>query len=302
MVIGDEGRRLRRFVIRYAISNWIYGDEPLREQFARLARFGYEGIELVGEPDRYAVKDLKNLCKEFGIMISSVLGWSIHGIPGRDGASPKEEERKSALQYCQNCVNLASELEAPILVVIPAPAGRTAPTGAPNSQDDWFAGYRLEWNLAVDSLGRLSSFATQQGVVLGLEPINRYETFLVNNIDQALRMIKEVGSDQLKLHLDTFHMNIDESDLPGAIRRAAGILVNMHISDSNREAPGRGHIDFHSLVGALKEICYTGYLTLEPVPPGSDPLLMTQLPKNYDLRDIYAQESITYLQKVEASI
>jgi len=288
--------------MRYAISNWIYGDEPLREQFARLARFGYEGIELVGEPERYSVKELKDLCKEFGILVSSVLGWSIYGIPGRDGASPNEEQRRAALQYCQKCVDLASELEAPIMVVIPAPAGRTTPTDKPTSQDEWLAGYQLEWDLAIDSLGRLASYATQQGVVLGLEPINRYETFLVNNIDQALRMIKEVGSDQLQLHLDTFHMNIDENDLPGAVRRAAGLLVNIHVSDSNREAPGRGHIDFPSLINTLKEIHYAGYLTLEPVPPGSDPLLMTRMPKNYDLRDVYALESITYLQKVEASI
>lgn len=288
--------------MRYAISNWIYGDEPLREQFARLARFGYEGIELVGEPEKYSLKDLKGLCKAFGIKVSSVLGWSIYGIPGRDGASPDEQEREAALKYCQECVNLASELEAPIMVVIPAPAGRTTPTGDPKSEDEWLAGYQLEWSLAVDSLGRLASHATQQGVVLGLEPINRYETFLVNNLDQALRMIKEVGSDQLKLHLDTFHMNIDENDLPGAVRRAGGLLVNLHVSDSNREAPGRGHIDFPSLISALKEISYEGYLTLEPVPPGSDPLLVTRMPKNLELRDVYAQESITYLQKVEASI
>ncbi|MCK4727005.1 MAG: sugar phosphate isomerase/epimerase, partial [Anaerolineales bacterium] len=176
--------------MRYAISNWIYGDESLREQFARLARFGYEGIELVGEPERYSVKELKDLCKEFGIVISSVLGWSIYGIYGRDGASPNEEERRAALHYCQKCVDLASELEAQIMAVIPAPAGRTTPFGTPTSQDDWLAGYQLEWDLAVDSLGKLASYATQQGVVLGLEPINRYETFLVNNIDQALRMIK----------------------------------------------------------------------------------------------------------------
>ncbi len=288
--------------MRYAISNWIYGDEPLREQFARLARFGYEGIELVGEPERYSVKELKHLCKEFGILVSSVLGWSIYGIPGRDAASPDEDERRAALQYCQKCVDLAGELEAPIMVIIPAPAGRTAPAGAPASQDEWLAGYQLEWDLVVESLGRLASYATQQGVVLGLEPINRYETFLVNNNDQALRMIEEVGSDQLKIHLDTFHMNIDENDLPGAVRFAAGLLVNIHISDSNREAPGRGHIDFPSLISAIKEISYAGYLTLEPVPPGSDPLLVTRMPKNFGLRDVYAQESITYLQKVDASI
>ena len=288
--------------MRYAISNWIYGDEPLRDQFNRLARFGYEGIELVGEPRRYSVSEVIKLSGEFGVKVSSMLGWSIWGIPGRDGASPDEEERSAALKYCQECVNLASALEAAILVVLPAPAGRTAPTGAPQSEEQWMAGYQQEWDLAIDSLGKLCAYAGERGVMLALEPINRYETFLITNVDQALRFINEVGADNLKLHLDTFHMNIDEASLAGAVQRAGDLLVNMHVSDSNREAPGRGHIDFSDLAKALKEINYNGYLTLEPVPPGSDPLLTTRMSNNYHLRDVYAEESIGYLKRIAKSI
>ena len=109
--------------MQYAISNWIYGNEPLRDQFIRLAQYGYEGIELVGEPDRYSIPEVKGLCKEFGVRVSSVLGWSIWGIPGRDSDSPDENERSAALEYCKSCVDLASELGAPILVVLPGLAG-----------------------------------------------------------------------------------------------------------------------------------------------------------------------------------
>jgi D-psicose/D-tagatose/L-ribulose 3-epimerase len=286
----------------YAISNWIYGDEPLRDQFARLARFGYQGIELVGEPARYSIDEVRALCKEFEIPVTSILGWSIWGIPGRDAASPDPDERAAALDYGRQCIDLASALEAPILVVLPAPAGRTAPTEAPQLEDDWLSGYQTEWELAVDSLRRLAGYAGERGVILGLEPINRYETFLVNNLDQALRLIAEVGSGQLKLHLDTFHMNLEEESIAGAISRAGDRLVNLHVSDSNREAPGQGHFDFASLIRALKENDYQGFLTLEPVPPGSDPLLMTRMSKNFDLRDRYARQGIQYLQLVDKSI
>ena len=288
--------------MKYAISNWIYGNEPLRNQFIRLAKYGYEGIELVGEPDRYKIPEVKGLCEEFGIHVSSVLGWSIWGIPGRDLASPDENERSGALKYSKSCVDLANEFGVRILVVLPAPAGRTAPSGAPQSEKDWMIGYQTEWNLAIDSLRKLSAYAKDRDIVLGLEPINRYETFLVNNVDQALRFIEQVGSKNLKIHLDTFHMNIDESSLANAVLKASNLLVNIHISDSNREAPGRGHIDFLHLMRALNDINYSGFLTLEPVPPGSDPLLMSRMSKNTPLRDIYAQEGILYLREMGKSL
>ena len=160
-------------------------------------------------------------------------------------------------------------------------------------------GYQTELDLAVDSLRKLSTYAKDHGVVLSLEPINRYETFLVNNVYQALRFIEQVGSENLKIHLDTFHMNIDEVSLVDAVHKAGNLLVNMHVSDSNREAPGRGHIDFSGLMRALNEVSYQGFLTLEPLPPGSDPLLMSKMSKHDSLRDTYAQEGIRYLQELE---
>jgi D-psicose/D-tagatose/L-ribulose 3-epimerase len=285
--------------MQYAISNWIYGNEPLRDQFTRLAQYGYEGIELVGEPDRYSIPEVKGLCKEFGVRVSSILGWSIWGIPGRDSASRDEKERSAALEYGKSCVELASALEAPILVVLPGPAGRTAPSGAPKSEKEWLTGYQTELELAVSSLRNLAAYAQDHNVVLGLEPINRYETFLIYNVDQALRFVEQVGSENLKIHLDTFHMNIDEANLADAVHKAGPLLVSRHVSDSNREAPGRGHIDFTSLIQALNNINYRGFLTLEPVPPGSDPLLISRMSKHAPLRDIYAQESISHLRELE---
>jgi D-psicose/D-tagatose/L-ribulose 3-epimerase len=288
--------------MKYAISNWIYGEEPLRESFARLARFGYEGIELVGEPSRYLVPEIRALTEEFAVGVTSVLGWCIWGIPGRDLSSPDPSERAAAIRYGQECIDLAAGVGAPIVVVIPAPAGRTAPTGEPQEEAEWEAAYQAEWQNAVDSVKQAAAYAAEREVLLAVEPINRYETFLVTNLDEGLRFIEDVGSDNLKLHLDTFHMNIEEPDLAEAIHRAGDLLVNMHVSDSNRQAPGRGHIDFIALLKALKEINYAGMLTLEPVPPGSDPLLATKMPKYLPLRDVYAEEGIQYLKGVESSL
>lgn len=288
--------------MKYAISNWIYGDENLADTFARLSRFSYQGVELVGDPGRYSIPEIRALCRDHGLAVTSVLTWCIYGIPGRDMASTNRREREAALRYGRQCVDLASEVGAPIVVVLPAPAGRTAPIRRPRAEKPWKKALATEWSLAVESMRALADYAADRNITLGLEPINRYETYLVTNLDQALRFRAEVGADNLKLHLDTFHMNIEEPDPADAIRRAGDLLVNVHVSDSNRLPPGQGHTDFAGLFRALKEIHYQGPLTLEPVPPGSDPLMAAAMSEHLPLRDRYAQEAIAHLKQVEASL
>ncbi|MCS7248376.1 MAG: sugar phosphate isomerase/epimerase [Anaerolineales bacterium] len=285
--------------MRYAISSWIYPDEPFTEIFGRLTRFGYDAVELVGEPEKLSTKELRPLLDDTNLQVSSVLTWCIWGIAGRDMASPDGKEREAALTYGKRCVDLAKELGAPIVVVLPAPAGRTAPIGQPSDPEDWKKAKETEWKFAVETIQRLAEYARSLEIILALEPINRYESYLVTDLDTALKFLSDVGAPNLKIHLDTFHMNIEETNLPQAIRRAGDLLVNMHVSDSNRQPPGRGHTDFPSLLQALEDIGYRGYLVLEPVPPGSDPLLMVKMPENRPLRDLYAQEAIQYLKGIE---
>jgi D-psicose/D-tagatose/L-ribulose 3-epimerase len=196
-------------------------------------------------------------------------------------------------------VDLASAVGAPLVVVIPASAGRTSPAGDVSSEEEWVAAVEGEWNYAVESVRTAAAYAEQKGILLAVEPINRYESFLVNNVDQGLRFVSEVGSEAVRLHLDAFHMNIEEKDPAEAIRKAGRLLVNMHISDSNRQAVGYGHTDFEAIVKALKDINYQGPLTLEPVPPHPNALLAVDMERYLPLRDLYAQDSIAALRACE---
>ncbi|MDX1601084.1 MAG: sugar phosphate isomerase/epimerase family protein, partial [Anaerolineales bacterium] len=279
----------------------IYADEPLEETFHRLARFGYQGVELKGEPEQYDAGRVRSLAEQYELEITSVLGWALASIPGRDLASPNAASREQAVEYASRCVDLAAAVGAPIVVVIPAAAGRTAPAGGPHDPRSWREGYSSEWGHAVDSVKQAAAYAREYDITLALEPINRYETFLVKNVEEGLRFIEEVGAGNLKLHLDTFHMNLEEPNPARAVRKAGDSLVNMHLSDSNRQAPGKGHFDFESLFAALQAIEYRGALALEPVPPGSDPILATQMPEHEPLRDQYAAEGIRYLKALEAA-
>jgi D-psicose/D-tagatose/L-ribulose 3-epimerase len=233
--------------MKYSISNWIYGDEPLRVTFHRLQKYGYDGVELVGEPQRYDIEEVNGLCQEFGLSILSVLGWSIWPLE-RDLAHPDPQMRQKALKYAAECVDLAVAVGAPLVVVIPASAGRTSPIGQPVSEKAWKEAVAREWDYAVESVRSAAVYAEEMGVLVAVEPINRYESYLVNNVDQGLRFVQEVGSEVVKLHLDTFHMNIEDKDLAEAVRKAGSLLINMHVSDSNRGAVGHGHTDFKAVI------------------------------------------------------
>ncbi len=287
--------------MKYSISNWIYGNEPLPITFQRLQKYGYDGVELVGEPQRYDVQEVKELCQEFGLSILSVLGWSIWPLE-RDLAHPDPGMRQKALTYAAECVDLAVAVGAPLVVVIPASAGRTRPIGDVSSGKAWKEAVEREWGHAVESVRKAAAYAKQKGVLLAVEPINRFESFLVNNVDQGLRFVQEVGSEVVKLHLDTFHMNIEDEDPAEAVHKAGDLLINVHISDSNRMAVGHGHFDFKALMRALKEINYRGALTMEPLPPAPDAFMAISMEEFLPLRDVYAEECITRLRQYEREV
>ncbi|HAL62404.1 MAG TPA: sugar phosphate isomerase/epimerase [Chloroflexi bacterium] len=288
--------------MKYSISNWIYGDEPLRKTFERLKRYGYDGVELMGEPRLYRVAEIRGLCREFGLQVLSIAGMYPWPTEERDLANPDPEVRERAVKYLRECVDFALDVGAPLIIVVPSAVAKTSPVGRFESEEEWVAAAEREWNYALESVSTAAAYAEQEGVLLAVEPINRYETFLINNVDQGLRFVSEVGSRAVKLHLDTFHMNIEERDPAEAIHKAGELLVNVHIADSNRQAVGYGHTDFEAIMRALKDIDYQGALALEPLPPVPDPYIAARLMRYQHLRDLYAEECIARLRQYEKEI
>ena len=116
---------------------------------------------------------------------------------------------------------------------------------------------------AVAAIGRLAKAAKEKGILLGLEPVNRYESNLLNTGQQALDFIKDTGSDNVKVHLDIYHMNIEEQDLVSPVIACGDKLGYVHIGASHRGPLGTGNIDFDSFFGALHKINYKGTITFE---------------------------------------
>jgi 5-keto-L-gluconate epimerase len=122
----------------------------------------------------------------------------------------------------------------------------------------------VDW--LVEGLSKCSAAARMNGIRLALEPINRYETTLINNTAQGLELIELVDADNFGLLLDTFHMNIEEPDIEAGIRACGKRIFHFHVADSNRWYPSAGHLDFKSILTTLFDTSYTGWVSGEFLP------------------------------------
>jgi len=278
--------------MQYSISNWIYATEDLEKSLQRLAKYKYDAVELEGEPDKekYEPKKVKKMLQQYGLKVSSIAGMYLWGEEmKRDLASSDKKIREQTIIYLFKCIDYAQLMGAKLVIVVPAAVSKLAPS----------LSKKEDWENSVKAVQEVAKYAEKKDILLAIEPINRYETYLVNSIQDALCYACEVNSSHVKIMADTFHMNIEEQDIPEAIRIAENNLINVHIADSNRCSVGRGHINFKALIKALKEINYQYALTLEPLPPVSDPYLALEGGVSGNIFDQYAAESILGLKYFE---
>lgn len=231
-----------------AIHTWMRS-EPIEACIERAARAGITALEIAGEPERLDADNIAPMLERSGMRC---FGGVTLMMDGRSLVTPDSAKRKSSIRYVKDCVDLVSALGGVELSVVPGTVGQVVPEGHP---DD-------EWRFAVDSVSECVEYARPRGVKLAIEPINRFETYFINRADQALALAEAVGPD-CGVCLDLFHMNIEEEDIQGALRRAAPRLTDVHVADNNRMAPGMGTLDWGAIVGVLREVGYDGPLSIE---------------------------------------
>jgi len=131
---------------------------------------------------------------------------------------------------------------------------------------DWNVDHDKEaaWNHSVESLRVACKTAEELGITLHLEVLNRFESFLVNDVAEGLKFIEQVGSPNMKLLVDTFHANIEEDSIPEALRLAGDKLGHMHLGEGNRKLPGLGSLPWKEMGEVLRELDFKGYLVIEP--------------------------------------
>ncbi|WP_316793241.1 sugar phosphate isomerase/epimerase [Pedobacter frigoris] len=231
-----------------AIHNWMRA-ETIETTIRRVSAIGYTRLEIAGTPDQYNTKDLRKLMKEHNL---SCWGSVTLMLGERNLLAGNEEQRAASVQYVKDVVKMVKELDGHMVSVVPGTVGKIVPDGRPEE----------EWGWAVDSMKEIYAYSEAAGVLLGIEPINRFETYFINRAEQALALAAEVGPN-CGVCLDTFHMNIEERNMFDAIRMAKDRLVGFHVADNNRMAPGMGDLDWQKIVDTLREVNYNGVLSVE---------------------------------------
>ena len=238
--------------MQISMHNWMRA-EPIEVTIRRLAKYGYESIEISGEPEQWDTRQVRKLLDDYGLRcwgaVTLMLG-------DRNLPSKNEAQRAMSVQYVKDCITMVKELDGHEITIVPGTVGKVNPDSTPEN----------EWKWAVDALKEIYDHGQRSGVLLAIEPLNRFETYFISRAAQALALAEAVGPD-CGVCLDAFHLNIEEADMLRAIRSAGSRLVDFHVADNNRLACGMGALDWPAIVGTLKEIGYDGAVTVEFVAP-----------------------------------
>lgn len=229
--------------------------KELEKAFNLCAKSGYDGVELfVDQPENLDSTKILALAQSHQLEITTLGTGPMYVRRGLSLSTEDSSIRSKTLSALRNCMSLAKSFGS--LLTIGSVRGKSQGGDG-----------RLK---ALERLGEglriLNDWASHQGVKVLLEPINRYETDLINTAGDALSMIKDLSLTSTGLLLDTFHMNIEERSIPESIRKCKRNLTHLHVADSNRWPPGYGHLDFQQIIRTLRAVNYEGYLSSESLP------------------------------------
>ncbi len=240
--------------LKYAVhayawtGHWSNDTLPIID---RAKRIGFDVVEIpLMEPDDVDPDAISRRAADAGVGLccSTACG------PGTDISHDDASVREDGVSYLRRCVDLTADMGASVFsgVIYSAIGGRI--DGLPRDE---------HWQRSADALRKVALHAAGRGVTIGIEPVNRYETFLVNTGSQALRLAEMIGEPNVAVHLDAYHMNIEETDFYSPTLAAAPRLCHFHMSESHRGTPGAGTVDWTAIYRGLADGGYAGLVGLE---------------------------------------
>lgn len=219
------------------------------------AELGFDAVEIFPPgPEAVNVGQVRKLLGDHGLKLAAMgtgAGWVKHKLTL---TAADESIRLKALDFVKSIIETAGALGAPAII------------GSMQGRHDATVDKPAALAHLVEALGELGAFARGFGVPLFYEPLNRYETNLVNCVEAGVALLREGGIENVMLLSDLFHMNIEEADIAAALRAGAGYIGHLHFVDSNRRPAGCGHLDYGPIVSALHHIGFAGYASAEALP------------------------------------
>lgn len=228
----------------------------LEEKFGLATAWGFDSLELRGKGDgqfKLRLPEIKRAISAGVIITSSCVEMS-HFVGDFDA-----DKRTDAINQMTQQLEVMSEIGAR-LAMTPASYGmfskRLPPFTPPRSDEE-------DQKVLIEGFGELANRAKELGVLIALEPLNRYEDHMINTLDQAASLIRALDSDSIGIAADTYHMNIEEAEVSESLVRNRDLIAHVQVSDSNRLEPGAGHFNWAQLIITLREIGYTQALAYE---------------------------------------
>jgi len=239
-----------KFGVNLLLWTAVFSDESLG-LIDKVADMGFGGAEItLIDLEAIDVKKTAKRLKDRGIECT------LCGVmtPETNPISSDAAVRKKAVERLERCIEIADGLGAKILSgPLYAPVGYLV--GRRRTED--------EWRWCRDVLKEAAKKARRYGVTIALEYLNRFETFLLNTAEDTVKMCKDVGEPNVKVHFDTFHANIEEKNVTDAVRKTGKFLGHFHASENDRSMIGSGHIPYADIFRALREMRYDGWIVVE---------------------------------------
>ncbi len=238
---------------------WVspFGDDALG-LFERARTLGFDLLEIcIEEPERVSADRVRAAADAAGLAVSVCGAFG----PDRDLSHEDPERRRQGLAYLRTCVDIAGRVGSPhVAGPMYAPTGQARPLGDAQRE--------RQRQRAATSLRAAAEYAGERGVSLAIEPLNRFETDLVNTVKQGLELCDRIDMPNCGLLLDTFHLNIEERSIAQAVAAAGGRLRHVHACENDRGAPGSGHFDWTTFAAGLAAVRYQGAVVIESFTTG----------------------------------
>lgn len=239
--------------------------EPIQVTLEKLKNQGFSTVEVYGEPDFIDVKNLMDQFDSHSIKVSGVTGmWGLSSADNksRNLVTTDSRLRLAAQNYVKKCVTLCHDLGGKTFNICLFSDEPLISDG-----NHKFLPVEMKRKLIsslVRPLCELAEYASDYGIDLVIEPLNRYSTPICTSSEDAKYIVNQLNHENVGIMLDTFHMNIEEDSIYETIVVTSSLLRHIHVSDNNRKMPGFAHIDFNEVVRALKKIKYSKFITFEP--------------------------------------
>jgi D-psicose/D-tagatose/L-ribulose 3-epimerase len=279
--------------VRFGASTWLWTSpfktESIDEIFSKVSAMGFDAVEIaVEDPALIEITVLKGALEKFALIpvICGAFG------PSRDLTHEDELVHRNCFEYIEACFDICTAVGANFLAgPMYSAVGKARMIPADQR--------KKEWNLAVKNIRKVCEMASARNLAIGLEPLNRFESDLVNNVDDVLRLIKEVDHLAARIVLDGFHMNIEERDVVQAITKAGDYLIHMQVSENYRGTPGTGQTRWDHYRKGLELINYQGVVSIESFTPENHELAgaVCFWHPMAESQDAFATDGLKFLKK-----